>query len=71
MIEQRLCLEMAPVFAAMKEQNSAFFLECDNCNEMTHIDCLERPLAEVPKGVRECPKCRKEYEDILDDESQF
>ncbi|KAK2866957.1 hypothetical protein Q8A67_025074 [Cirrhinus molitorella] len=39
-------------------RRSGQLLMCDTCSRVYHLDCLEPPLKNIPKGMWICPKCQ-------------
>ncbi|XP_026059029.1 PHD finger protein 21A isoform X2 [Carassius auratus] len=39
-------------------RRSGQLLMCDTCSRVYHLDCLDPPLKNIPKGMWICPKCQ-------------
>ncbi|XP_046715026.1 PHD finger protein 21A isoform X1 [Silurus meridionalis] len=39
-------------------RRSGQLLMCDTCSRVYHLDCLDPPLKNIPKGMWICPKCK-------------
>uniref|UniRef100_A0A8B9J9S6 PHD finger protein 21A n=1 Tax=Astyanax mexicanus TaxID=7994 RepID=A0A8B9J9S6_ASTMX len=40
------------------DPRSGQLLMCDTCSRVYHLDCLDPPLKNIPKGMWICPKCQ-------------
>ncbi|KAJ2916591.1 hypothetical protein MD484_g3796, partial [Candolleomyces efflorescens] len=52
-----LCIECKKCELCQQKGDDARILFCDRCDRGWHMDCLDPPMTDAPKGTWACPRC--------------